>query len=254
MEYVSVQQARGAGGLRLVVTAGIPGPWSESAKKIFEYKRVPYQPVAQYLNQANTELLSWVGVRNAPVAVYEAENPQTSWSDILLLAERLAPDPALLPRDPKERAAALALCNEICGEWGFGWCRRLLLMEMMRELGPVDDLTVRLHEEYGFGSANASIAPQRAAAVLRQLAQRLRQQHDRGNAFFSSHEPGACDIYWACFSLMIRPLAPQLAPLPQEVRRFYSAPHPAIEAALDPILIEHRDLLFARFLRTPLDF
>jgi hypothetical protein len=65
MEYLSVAQARSSGGLRLVLTVAVPGPWSESAKQILDYKQISYAPVAQYLNQENTDLLAWVGVRNA---------------------------------------------------------------------------------------------------------------------------------------------------------------------------------------------
>ena len=51
-----------------------------------------------------------------------------------------------------------------------------------------------------------------------------------------------------------RDLFQQLAPMPDSVRQFYSSPHPVLEAALDDALIEHRDLVFARYLDTPLDF
>ena len=43
----------------------------------------------------------------------------------MLLAERLAPAPALLPADPASRALALGLAHELCGEAGLGWSRRL---------------------------------------------------------------------------------------------------------------------------------
>jgi glutathione S-transferase len=254
MEYIPVQRARAAGGLRLAVTAGVPGPWSESAKKIFEYKKLAYLPVAQHSNEPNDELQAWAGVRNAPVAVYGNDAPRTSWSDILKLAERLAPLPALLPEDPEESQAALALCQEICGEWGFGWCRRLLLIELTRTLAPVDDFTAGIQRGYGFEAGVAARAAERAAQVLHRLAQRLRGQRARGYSFLSGREFGVCDLYWACFSLMIRPIAHELAPMPQIVRQFYSTPHPAIERALDEALIDHRDDVFARYLATPLDF
>jgi glutathione S-transferase len=254
MEYISVQEARRAGGLRLAVTAGVPGPWSESAKKIFEYKRIPYLPVAQHLNGPNAELQSWSGVRNAPIAIYGGEEPRTLWSDILALAERLAPSPALLPSDPREAAAAVALCGDICAEWGFGWCRRLLLIDLARTFAPVDELTAGIQRGYGFEPGVTSRAAARAAQVLELLARRLRSQREQGNSFLSGREFGACDLYWACFSLMIRPIAHELAPMPDSVRQFYSSPHPLIEAALDEALIEHRDLMFARHLNIPLDF
>src|SRR3546814_928161 len=129
MEYLTIDQARNAEGLRLVLTAGVPGPWSESAKQIFEFKQIPYLPVAQHLFQENAELLDWVGVRNAPVAVYANEPPLRGWKEILELAERLAPSPALLPGDAVKRDAVFDLANMICGQDGFGWNRRLTLFD-----------------------------------------------------------------------------------------------------------------------------
>ena len=49
-------------------------------------------------------------------------------AEILLLAERLAPTPSLLPADPAVRALAFGLAHEICGEAGLGWSRRLQMV------------------------------------------------------------------------------------------------------------------------------
>jgi glutathione S-transferase len=59
------------------------------------------------------------------VAIYNDEAPIESWLGILLLAERLVPEPKLLPQEPEQRELALALCQDICGEMGLGWTRRL---------------------------------------------------------------------------------------------------------------------------------
>ncbi len=45
--YVEVEEARGMAGLRLVLSPGVPGPWSEAAKGIFYVKKIPYIPVRQ---------------------------------------------------------------------------------------------------------------------------------------------------------------------------------------------------------------
>lgn len=37
-QYVSVEDARNAPGLRMVVVGGIPSPWGEAAKGIFHMK------------------------------------------------------------------------------------------------------------------------------------------------------------------------------------------------------------------------
>jgi glutathione S-transferase len=254
MEYLSVEQARNLGGLRLVLTMGVPGPWSESAKKILEYKQMEYAPVAQYLNRENADLLAWVGVRNAPVVVYDNEAPLISWRDILLFAERMAPSPPLLPHASQERKLALRIAHDICGEWGFGWSRRLMLISLARNLAPVDELSARVQQTYGFTAEHATKAPARTAEILRELSAQLLRQQARGQPYLVGERVSACDIYWACFSLMIRPLAHDLAPMPEVVRQLYGTSDPQIDDALDDLLIEHRDAIFRRHLQLPLDF
>ena len=129
MQYTEIGEAIGRGGLRLVLTAGVPGPWGESAKGIFRVKKIPYLAVRQNAGQHDEELLGWTRQTSAPVAMYEDERPRSGWAEILFLAERLQPVPALLPRDPAERALALGLAHEICGEHGLGWTRRLMLLK-----------------------------------------------------------------------------------------------------------------------------
>ena len=97
MEYRSVSEARDMPGLRLVLTAGVPGPWGEAAKSILHVKKIPYTAVAQLGGMENEDLVAWTGRANAPVAVYGSEAPRDGWAEILLLAERLAPEPRLVP-------------------------------------------------------------------------------------------------------------------------------------------------------------
>src|SRR5271165_3235534 len=114
------------GGLRLVLTAHVPGPWGESAKKIFDYKEIAYVPVAQHAGKENAELVAWTSIRNAPIALYADEAPRTGWYDILMLAERLAPERPLLPARSEDRALVVGISAELCSEWGFGWARRAM--------------------------------------------------------------------------------------------------------------------------------
>src|SRR5579871_5139452 len=116
MEYLTPEQAQDLPGLRLVLTAGVPGPWGEAAKAIFRYKGIPFTPVAQLAGQANEALVRWTGFRNAPVVIYEDERPIDRWSDILFLAERLRPEPTLLPPNSLDRALVFGISNEMCGE------------------------------------------------------------------------------------------------------------------------------------------
>ena len=107
IEYIEVEDAIDRKGLRLVLTAGVPGPWGESAKGIFDVKRVDYVPVRQKAARVDSRLLEWTRQSSAPVAMFDNERPRSAWAEILFLAERLAPEPALVPDDARERASRL---------------------------------------------------------------------------------------------------------------------------------------------------
>ena len=92
MEYISVEAAIAIGGFRLVLTAGVPGPWGEAAKSILAYKGIEYTPVYQEGAGENEALRQWTGQTSAPVAVYDDLPPACHWFDLLMLAERLAPE------------------------------------------------------------------------------------------------------------------------------------------------------------------
>src|SRR5258706_11514547 len=125
-QYLGVEDAIKRGGLRMVVVGGVPSPWGEAAKGILHIKGIEWAAVR--LVYDSEALKNWAGERSGPVAVYEQEPPRSGWKDILLLAERLAPEPALLPAGPAERALVLGLSHDMCGEAGLGWTRRLQMM------------------------------------------------------------------------------------------------------------------------------
>src|SRR5215469_11399489 len=94
-EYVSVEEAIARRGVRMVVVGNVPSPWGEAAKGILHIKGIEWAAVR--LVYDSEPLRQWAGQASAPVAVYEDEPPRAGWAEILLLAERLAPTPALLP-------------------------------------------------------------------------------------------------------------------------------------------------------------
>jgi hypothetical protein len=108
---VDLETARKASGLRLVVLADVPSPWSQAAKAIIELKGIDAVAVRMPLN--DVAVRSWTGVHNAPVALYEDEPPRSGWAEILALAERLQPEPALIPREPRERTLMHGLSHEL---------------------------------------------------------------------------------------------------------------------------------------------
>src|SRR6202035_892734 len=126
-EYVSVEEAIKRRGLRMVVVGDVPSPWGEAAKGFLHIKGIEWAAVR--LVYDSEPLKDWAGQRSGPVAIYESERPRSGWAEILLLAERLAPRPSLLPASAAERGLMFGLAHEICGEQGLGWSRRLQLID-----------------------------------------------------------------------------------------------------------------------------
>ena len=251
MNYVEVEEAIGLPGLRLVLSAGVPGPWGEAAKYILHVKRIPYTAVRQTVGAESEALRRWTGQSNAPIAVYGNEAPRSGWAEILALAERLAPEPSLVPADPELRVRMFGLSNEICGERGFGWERRLMLLA---GLGTGNDVTRTLARRYGYDEAATAAAPARTAAILLLLSKQLRAQRAAGSRYFVGDRLSALDLYWAAFALMLEPLPAEHCSLHPRMRESYALRDPAVRAAADPILLEHRDFIYRTHLTLPLDF
>ena len=250
MEYIEVEEAVALPGLRLVLTAGVPGPWGEAAKGVLHVKGIEYTPVRQVAGGPNETLMRWTRQSSAPVAMYADERPRSGWAEILFLAERLEPSPRLVPADPSERAQMLGLCHEICGEHGLGWTRRLTLMGG-------DDAAQRgsMAWKYGIGEADAVAASvARVNQLLALLADQLRTQREAGRQYFLGETLSALDIYWAAFSNLIEPLPHEKSPMPDFLRKIYDYSSAQGSAAADPLLIEHRDFVFERHLTLPQDF
>jgi glutathione S-transferase len=258
MQYLSVADGRAARGLRLVLTRGVPGPWGELAKAILHVKRLAYAAVAQEAGSDDAALVRWTGAANAPTAVWNDEPARTDRAGILFLAERLAPEPPLLPKDARDRALCLGLADAIAGESGFGWCRRLMMVDVMNQAPslpePVRALRDRLAWRYGYSEAAAAVAPARCADVLRLLAARLHAQAARGSRYLCGDAVSVADLTWATFAVLVRPLPHDVCPMPAQTRAIYELKHPAVEAALDPALLAHRDFVYAKHLALPLDF
>src|SRR3546814_13960066 len=72
-DYLSVEEARDLPGLRLVVTAHVPGLWSEACKSLFDSKGVPYVLVEQVVGGENRALKEWTAQTSGPVAISSEE-------------------------------------------------------------------------------------------------------------------------------------------------------------------------------------
>lgn len=258
MNYVDVAQARTMSGLRLVLSPGGPGPWSEAAKSICYVKKLSFIPAAQDVGGPNPELQQWTAQTSAPVAAWNDERPRSTWIEQLYLFERLAPQPRLIPERLEDRVLMFGYSNEICGETGLGWSRRMMMFaRRVRKAdatakgpGLMDSMALK----YGYDPEVAQAAPARVAEIIGALARRLEDQRASGSRFFIGNQLSALDIYWATFSGMCAPLPAEVCPMSPGLRKIYSDIGPVVEAALSPLLLEHRDFVYREFLQLPLDF
>lgn len=254
MEYLTVEQAGQTDGLRLVLTQGVPGPWGESAKALFDIKGIPYQPVAQVGGGANEELVAWIHHRNAPIALLDDEPPRASWLEILFLAERLSPDPPLLPADIDQRMLVIGLSSEICSPGGFCWQARMLLMSGQAERAGDRPDRFPMLKDYQYSEAAAAAALGKLQPILARLTAQLEAQQRRGSEWLVGDELTAVDIYWAFFSQLLRPLPAEICPMPDYLRKSYGMLETLLDAPPATILLTHRDRVLERHIRLPLDF
>jgi len=62
----------------------------------------------------------------------------------------------------------------------------------------------------------------------------------------------AVDVYGATVTAMFRPLPPDQCAMRHSVRAAFETRDAQTDAALDPILLEHRDMMYAEHLELPL--
>lgn len=263
VDYVSVADAVHLSGLRVVLSPGFPGPWSVAAKIILDIKSIEFTPVAQAIGQEDKILREWTGQESAPVAVLDKERGRARWDEILLLAERLQPEPRLIPQDEAMRADMFGLANDICGEDGFGWNFRLYKMAAWEAAlqGQSDEPVFLSREQvdimqfrYGDPSRSAAQAKNRIEAILNLLSTRLRASRQRGSRYLVGDSLTAADIYWTTFSTLVSPIRHEHCPMPDAYREMGQAMGADLGDAVDPILIEHRDNVLESHCALPLTF
>jgi glutathione S-transferase len=259
-DYLEVADARGRRGMRLAITAGFPGPWGEATKAIYRLKAIPFAMVRQVAGAPNDALFAWAGHRNAPVAIYDDERPRVHWADILAQAERIAPEPGLVPRDPEDRIRMFGLANELCGEAGLGWERRLRLLDDMRAGAEAPDAPEAmrdifrgLSERYGYSPQAAARSKQRTLEIVGLLRGQLLAQRSAGKQYLIGDRLTALDVYWATFAVLLDPLPEEQCRMNPGLRASYTERDPEVRAAAAELL-SHRDFVYRQHLGLPLDF
>lgn len=252
IEYVNVDEAVQRTGLRMVVVGGLPSPWSEAAKGILHIKRIDWTAVR--LAYDSDAMKAWTGQRSGPVAMYEDERPRSGWAEILLLAERLAQAPSLLPADPADRALMFGLSHEICGEQGLGWSRRLQLVHagLHHVQGFPEHVAKYVARKYGYSTDAGAASGLRVSQLLGMLAARLKAQRKAGSRYYVGESLTAVDVYSATFLAMFAPLPQEQCPMDAATRAAFETRDAQTDAALHPVLFDHRDMMYADHLALPL--
>jgi hypothetical protein len=250
-EYIGVDEAIARDGLRMVVLGGVPSSWSEAAKGFFHIKRLPW--VATRLVYDSAALAAWAGQLSAPVAAYHDEPRQSGWREILMLAERLAPEPALLPATPVGRSRALELADRFCAPNGLGWLRRLQLIHagLSKTGGFNERIAGYLGQKYGYTPEAGAAAGAGVRELLGDFASILRMRRAAGKEYYLD-SLSAVDVYSAAFMALFKPLPEADCAMHPAARAAFEWLDPETAAALDPILVEHRDMMYARHLELPL--
>jgi hypothetical protein len=112
---------------------------------------------------------------------------------------------------------------------------------------------VYLRKKYGY-TARRPARRLRSAwhTLLRMLAARLQAQRAAGSGYYIGTRVGAVDVYSAAPMAMFRPLPARAVCDGRATRQAFEFREPVSEAALDPILLAHRDRMYAEHLELPL--
>lgn len=255
LEYVDVATARGASGIRMVVSGLLPSPWSEAAKGIFKLAGVPVLAVRR--PRQGNEITEWTGVDNVPVVMYGLEPPRAHWAAITTLAARLAGPDIIIPSDAAARAETMGLLHELAGEEGLGWNARLVMIEGSLSTAGTRGFPLevgqRLAQRYGHSPEAVRLVRGRVEQQLELMRAQLRKQQLLGHAYLGGARVSALDIYLATFLTPLSPIpvedCPELLPM---LRQALGCAHEVLGPLVPPELVAHRKMMFERHLPWPI--
>jgi glutathione S-transferase len=255
MQFVDVDTARSARGLRLVVMGGVPSLWSEAAKGILRLKAIPFLAVRYTVG--DQQVPQWTGIANAPVAINDDEPPRSQWHEILALAERLEPRTPLVPAAAPARAMMFGLSHEICSERGLAWCARLQLVHLSLSSGGARGFPTRVAQHlaarYGYAAELMPWARRRVSESLSFLSEQLARSRHQGHEYFLGPRPTALDVYAATALAPLAPLPPEQCPMHPRLRKAFDDLAAELQSPLPDNLLAHRQLMYERHLGLPLE-
>lgn len=271
VDYIPIREAKQRSGLRIVLSAfAIPGPWHEACKGVYHVKGLDYTPVRSSnegasdlmlgIGDTQSELIEWTSQSSAPVVIWNDERPRSMWNDQLYLAERLSPEPPLIPTDPGERIRMFGLANELMGEDGLNFRKRHFMTSVslaeMSEDDPSRGLFAYLGSKYGYDESAVASATGRVVEILGTMDAQLAAQRGRGSRYLVGEQLSAVDIYWATTCGFLDPMPEDRCPMATDFRQpqFYGSVNDEIDRALTTELRAHRDFIYETHLQLPIVF
>ena len=181
-----------------------------------------------------------------PTMLYNDERPRNSWIEQVVLADKLGGPPSLIPTSVEERVLMFGLMNELLGEDGVMWRKRLLFGDSP------------FTQKYGYSDAAAAEAPAKIAEVLDSFAARITAQRAAGSRYLLGSQLSALDIYFATVTYMICPPGDDILPRTKQNRGLlqgFAANPPEVQVFVDGqggrAIREHRDFILKTHCVTP---
>ena len=75
-EFVTIEEARAATGMRLILAQGIPGPWAEGIRGVLSVKKIPVLRGRFEMNSDHRDLIDWSAQSSVPVIAWNDEPPK----------------------------------------------------------------------------------------------------------------------------------------------------------------------------------
>lgn len=253
MNFATLEEARTAPGLKLVVAASLPSPWSEAAKGILHVKGL--EGLLVRFSSTDKAVREWMGWHNVPVLLVPGEPIRTHWTEILETAERLGAaqgSPSLVPTDDDERMRLFGLAHELLGDRGLVWSSRLLVIHRGLETDGKEGFPVRIAQylapKYGYAAGRVDAARARVRSLFDRFARLV-----EGRTYALGQSLTALDLYLAT---AIAPLAPMSeADCPDThpiVRHAFATASPDLSREIPAALVAHRDRIYAKHLELPI--
>jgi hypothetical protein len=251
-EWLTLKEGLTAAGLRIAPVREVPSPWSELCRALFHVKRIPVALIsARDPHLGLSELKAATAQETLPVVFWESERPRANWLEQLALATRLAESPRLLPDSPSERAFVIGLLAELCAEGGFGWHRRLLMIQRLLTEGTYGSreraIGQYLAGKYSYPGATVVESRQRCEGIVAAFA--TLDVPEQG--FLVGNSLSALDLGWAAFAALVQPLPNDRCPMDPVWRDLYTWTPTETAPAKVAALLAHRDRIYRDWMELP---